>query len=74
MRPASHMPLAEIITLGCASSFMALDSAALTDTSSPSKDSGLTPRARMARVSSSRKDASHCRKTLVASTARGLST
>ena len=39
-----------------------------------SKTSGLTPRASSARVSSSRKLVSHCRNTLVASMASGLST
>ena len=67
------MPDAEIITFGSGLSFIALDSAALTLTSRPSKASGFTPRASTARASASRKDVSHCKNTLVASTARGLS-
>ena len=68
------MPEAEIITFGSGFSFIARDSSALTLTSRPSKARGFTPRASTARASSSKNDVSHCKNTLVASTASGLST
>ena len=74
MRPASHIPLADRITLGRASKFTALDSSEETDNVTPSNQMGLMPCRMMARVSSSKFDSSHCRKMLVASTARGEST
>ena len=43
MRPASHMPLAERMTLLFVFELIALESSELTDTFSPSKLMGLMP-------------------------------
>lgn len=73
MRPASHMPEAERMTLGVLSKLMALDSSLVMARCRPRKVMGLMPW-RMSSVASSSKSARLSWKMLVASTASGLST
>ena len=74
MRPASHMPLEERMTLGVRSLLSAMESSLETAVCRSSKYSGFTPLRMSARASSSRKLVSVCKKTRVASLASGLST
>ena len=73
MRPASHMPLAEMMIFGRSSKLIALDSSPVTDRMMPGNQMGLTPRSSSAVVSSSKQTGSHCKKICVDSTASGLS-
>ena len=73
MRPASHMPLADRMTLGRGSLLMALESSAVSASCSPWHQMGFWPLFRTSCVSGSKQSVSHCRKTLVASSASGLS-
>ena len=74
MRPASHMPLADRITLQRRSALMARDSSLVTASTRPGQRSGSMPESRRRRVSSSKLGAGVSRKMPVASTASGLST
>ena len=53
IRPASHIPAAEIITLGVVSKLMFLDSSLVMESFKPGKSMGLIPRSTRALVSSS---------------------
>ena len=74
IRPASHMPDAERMTLGFGSSLIARDSSTLTDNRSPGKRIGLIPWRTSAMASSSKHSCVFVIKIFVASTASGLST
>ena len=43
MRPASHMPEAEMMTLGVSMKLISLDSSLVTDSFSPANEMGLMP-------------------------------
>ena len=73
MRPASHMPLAEMMTFGTRSALIIRDSSLVTLTCSPGNWMGSMPWASSARVSSSKQSGSVSLKMRVASMARGLS-
>ena len=73
MRPASHIPLAERMTLGVVSALIARDSSLVMLTRSPGNAMGSVPASSRAWVSASKQDSSVSRKMRVASMARGLS-
>ena len=73
MRPASHMPLAEMMTLGVRSELIIRDSSLVMLTRSPGKAMGSIPASSRARVSASKQSSLVSRKMRVASMARGLS-
>ena len=68
------MPLAEMMTFGVLSSFIATESSFDTESLRPGNMSGFTPERMTACISSSTNSVSHWRNTVVASMASGLST
>ena len=74
MRPASHIPLAEMIIFGTLSKFIARDSSLVVARVSPSKEMGLMPLFTNCIASSSKQESLFSLKMRVASIARGEST